>query len=301
MIHVSAVFGHACCRVRTSGTTWVTSPMAEVRSRQIEAGTVMRLGLESLGVNCDRDPAVLTMQERMHKDAAGAILFDAALSPQVDHDWFALDYWRRQDALRMQAGGRGGVAIIMSPAGECVLRHYRRGGMVAALMGDRYLWTGADRTRPFAEFRLLAAIARLGLPGPPAVAARYRRHGLFYSADLITGRIADAQTLAECLAAGRLDSELAEEAGALVARFHRAGIWHADLNAHNVLVATGGLYLIDFDRGRLRTPAAAWRHANLQRLRRSLLKLGAAVQGEAVFEESIWQPLLYRYGRTLDA
>lgn len=241
------------------------------------------------------------MQERTYKDAEGAILFDAAVSPQVVHDWFAPDYWRGRDALRSQAGGRGGVAIIATPAGECVLRHYRRGGLVAALMGDRYLWTGANRTRPFAEFRLLAEIARLGLPGPAVVAARYCRGNLFYSADLITRRIAHAQTLAECLATGRLDGELAEEVGALVARFHRAGIWHADLNAHNVLVTSDELYLIDFDRGRLRTPANAWQQANLQRLRRSLLKLGAASRGEATFEEAIWQPLLYRYQRTLDA
>jgi 3-deoxy-D-manno-octulosonic acid kinase len=222
------------------------------------------------------------------------------VSSQVGHEWFAPDYWRERGALRMQSGGRGGVAIIATPVGECVLRHYRRGGLIAAMMGDRYLWTGADRTRPFAEFRLLAEIARLELPGPAVVAARYRRHGPFYSADLITRRIDDAQTLADCLAAGRLDGELAEEVGALVARFHRAGVWHADLNAHNVLVTPDALYLIDFDRGRLRIPAAAWQQANLQRLRRSLLKLGAAAAGEVAFEETLWQPLLYRYGRTLN-
>jgi 3-deoxy-D-manno-octulosonic acid kinase len=243
----------------------------------------------------------MMMQERTHKDAEGAILFDAAVSPQVGHDWFAPEHWRERDALRTQAGGRGGVAIIATPVGECVLRHYHRGGLVASLMGDRYLWTGADRTRPFAEFRLLAEVASLGLPAPAVLAARYCRRGLLYSADLITRRIADASTLAECLAAGRLDGELAEESGALVARFHRAGVWHADLNAHNVLVAPDDLYLIDFDRGRLRTPARAWQQANLLRLRRSLVKLGAASAGEAAFEEAIWQPLLYRYQRTLDA
>lgn len=241
------------------------------------------------------------MHEQTYKDAAGGILFDAAVSTQVDHDWFAPDFWRERNALRTQAGGRGGVAVIDTPAGECVLRHYRRGGLVAALMGDRYLWTGEDRTRPFSEFRLLDEIARLGLPGPEAVAARYCRHGLFYGADLITRRIAGAQTLAECLAAGRLDSGLAEKVGALVARFHKAGIWHADLNAHNVLVTADQLYLIDFDRGQQRAPAAAWQQANLQRLRRSLLKLGVASRGEAAFDRGIWQPLLACYRRTLDA
>lgn len=239
------------------------------------------------------------MHERMHQEARSAILCDAATLPQVDQDWFAPEYWRARDGLRVQAGGRGGVAIIESPVGDCVLRHYRRGGLVRALMGDRYLWTGADRTRPFREFRLLAAITRLGLPGPSVVAARYRREGWFYRADLITRRIADAHTLAECVAMGRLDRELAEAVGAVVGRFHRAGIWHADLNAHNVLVSPDGLHLIDFDRGRQRTPATIWQQANLQRLRRSLLKLGAAGDGEAAFESTIWQPLLHGHGRTL--
>ncbi len=241
------------------------------------------------------------MPERIQQDAHGAILCDAAVSSQVDDDWFAPDYWRERGALRMQAGGRGGVAIIASPLGECVLRHYRRGGLVRALLGDRYLWLGARRSRPFREFRLLAEIARLGLPGPCAVAARYRRQGLLYRADLITHRIAGARTLAECLAGGDLGSELAVEVGAVVGRFHRAGIWHADLNAHNVLVSAAGLHLIDFDRGRQRAPAPGWRRANLQRLRRSLLKLGAAAAGEQAFEREIWQPLLHGYERALTA
>ena len=243
----------------------------------------------------------MAMQERIREDAAGAILFDAAVSPQVDTDWFEPETWRVLGGLRQQSGGRGGVAVIATPAGECVLRHYRRGGLVAKLMGDRYLWTGADRTRCFAEFRLLGLIASLGLPGPQAVGCRYRREGLFYTADLITRRIGDARTLAECLAAGLLDGEMAELVGALVARFHREGIWHADLNAHNVLVTAEALYLIDFDRGRQRRPGDAWQQANLQRLRRSLVKLGAAEQGEAVFEETLWKPLMYRYERTLRA
>ena len=241
------------------------------------------------------------MQEQLREEADGAILFDAAVSPQVDGDWFAPDHWRERGALRTQAGGRGGIAVIATPAGECVLRHYRRGGLVARLMGDRYLWRGADRTRPFAEFRLLAAIARRNLPGPVAVAARYVRHGLFYRADLVTRRIAGARTLAECLSAGQLDAALASAVGELVARFHRAGIWHADLNAHNVLVTAGGLYLIDFDRGELRPVAAGWQQSNLRRLRRSLLKLGAAKQGEAVFDTELWAPLERGYERTLHA
>jgi 3-deoxy-D-manno-octulosonic acid kinase len=241
------------------------------------------------------------MQEQTSKNATGAILFDAAVAAQVEASWFAPDFWRDNGALRTQAGGRGGVSIIQTPAGECVLRHYRRGGLVAPLMGDRYLWTGADRSRPFTEFRLLAEIVRLGLPGPVPVASRYCCHGFFYSADLITRRIVDAQTLAEFLAAGRLDGELAGNVGAVIARFHRVGIWHADLNAHNVLVTADRIYLIDFDRGQLRQPARDWQQANLRRLKRSLIKLGAAKNGDDAFDGDIWQPLLHNYQRTLNS
>lgn len=245
--------------------------------------------------------AAAPMHEQLRQDAEGAILFDATVSPQVDGAWFDVEHWGRQGALATQAGGRGGVAMIHTPAGECVLRHYRRGGMVAALMGDRYLWTGADRTRGFREFRLLRDMARLHLPVPPVVAARYRRDGLYYRADLITRRLAETQTLTECAEQGRLDAELAQEVGALVARFHRAGVWHADLNAHNVLISPSGLYLVDFDRGRMRSPGQGWRIANLKRLRRSLFKIGAAAEGEPTFDRLIWTPLMYGYERTLSA
>lgn len=241
------------------------------------------------------------MRERIREDAGGVILFDAAVSPQVDHDWFAPDHWRQRDGLRVVAGGRGGVAVIATPVGECVLRHCHRGGLIAKLSNDRYLWQGAARTRSFAEFRLLGQLRAMDLPVPVPVASRYCRRGLVYTADLITGRVADARTLAECLAQGDLNATLAETVGALVARFHRDGVWHADLNAHNVLVTANGLFLIDFDRGSLRAPATRWQTANLRRLRRSLLKEGACGGDPAAFDETLWQPLLRGYEQTVHA
>ena len=254
-------------------------------------------------MNADSAPDMpgTIVREQLRRNAEGVILFDPGVSPQVDHDWFDPDHWRRHGVLQAQPGGRGGVAVIDTPAGECVLRHYRRGGAVAVLMGDRYLWTGASRTRCFAEFRLLQALCRLGLPVPEPVAVRYRRRGLWYSADLITRRIARAETLAERMTVAGISAELAEEVGALVARFHREGVWHADLNAHNILLAPAGLYLIDFDRGRLRAPADGWRLANLQRLRRSLIKLGAAEGREEAFDSGVWASVLRGYERTFGA
>jgi 3-deoxy-D-manno-octulosonic acid kinase len=241
------------------------------------------------------------MREQTYNEAATAMVFDAALSGQIGPDWFVPAFWRARDALSALAGGRGGVAVINTPAGECVLRHYHRGGLIARLLADRYLWLGAARTRGFTEFRLLEHCARVGLPGPAPVAARYVRRGLFYTADLITARIPGAHTLAQCLANGTLDAAMAGAVGDVIARFHRAGIWHADLNAHNILLNAAGVHLIDFDRGRVRVPAVAWREGNLRRLHRSLLKLGAGAGGKDAFAVTVWQPLLDGYAQVWGA
>ena len=234
---------------------------------------------------------------RVTEAADGTILFDAARTAQVDHDWFSPGYWEDRGLLRSQAGGRGGVSLIDTPAGEAVLRHYRRGGMVAALLGDRYLFTGKARTRSQREFRLLMELQRRGLPVAPPLAARYVRRGLRYSADLVTLRIPDAVTLAERVGDAAFNETLAGQVGELVARFHREGAWHADLNAHNILVNGDGLHLIDFDKGRLRSPSTRWRKANLARLKRSLVKVGVRESGDT-FDAELWPALLAAYERS---
>lgn len=232
----------------------------------------------------------------------GAILFDAGLVAQAEFDasWFEADYWRGRGAARAEGGGRGGVAVVQSPFGAWVLRHYRRGGMVARVMGDRYLWSGVERSRGFAELSLLAELHRRGLDVPRPVAARYQRNGVHYRADLITQYIADARTLAQQLRGNGIDAATAQRVGIAIARLHNAGGYHADLNAHNVLLDAQRVWLIDFDRGELRAPQRTWQLENLARLRRSLIKLGAADGGEEVFDHAVWQPLMAAYERTID-
>jgi 3-deoxy-D-manno-octulosonic acid kinase len=118
--------------------------------------------------------------------------------------------------------------------------------------------------------------------------------GLRYRADLLTRRIEGAQTLADRLAQASLGPVLAQRVGRTIARLHAANVWHADLNAHNILIdSNDAVWLIDFDRGRLRKPKLAWQQANLARLRRSLDKLGAKrLEG---FDAQFWHPLLAAY------
>jgi tRNA A-37 threonylcarbamoyl transferase component Bud32 len=138
---------------------------------------------------------------------------------------------------------------------------------------DGYLWAGEDKVRAFAEWRLLELLWQRGLPVPKPVAARYSRAGLCYRCDLITQRIMDAKPLSALLAQGAVPEPLWRAVGAAVAQLHGAGVDHADLNAHNILLDLKGVVsVIDFDRGRLRAQGT-WTSRNLQRLRRSLAKI----------------------------
>lgn len=202
----------------------------------------------------------------------GAILFDSTQLRQVDPRWFDPREWGSR-AQEVGGSGRGGAWFIEASHGPLVLRQYLRGGMAAHVSRDRYLWRGAAHTRSFAEFRLMRELLGRGLPLPTPLAASYVRDGLTYRASILLERLVDVRSLADrALVAG--SGAPWEEAGRLIARFHREGLDHADLNAHNLLFDGNGRgWLIDFDRGRMRIPATHWREANLRRLLRSLLKL----------------------------
>jgi 3-deoxy-D-manno-octulosonic acid kinase len=205
----------------------------------------------------------------------GAILFDTERARQVVADWFAPAFWGEY-ARPVTMGGRGGAWFIDAPGGSMVLRHYLRGGWAASVSRDCYIWHGAHRVRSFSEFRLTRSLHGRGLPVPRPVAACYHRSGLSYRAAILMERLEGVHTLAERAQVAAQDAPW-EETGRLIARFHRAGLDHADLNAHNILFDVAGQgWLIDFDRGRLRIPETPWRERNLERLKRSLLKLRGA-------------------------
>jgi 3-deoxy-D-manno-octulosonic acid kinase len=205
--------------------------------------------------------------------AQGAILFDRARIEQATADLLDPAHWGvAGDAAR---GGRGQVWFVDGPFGEAVLRHYRRGGMIGRLIRDRYLWAGAAATRSFREFRLLAELRRRGLPVPAPLMAGFQREGRLYRADLLMARVPGGRSLAERLPQTIGNHAALEALGRTLGRFHAQGVCHADLNAHNLLAdPRGAWWLIDFDRGRLRRPQPGWQQRRLQRLQRSLRKLG---------------------------
>lgn len=213
------------------------------------------------------------MEARTAATPNGAIRFDASLPIVPDASWFDPESWRRRGADATALGaGRGSAWAIRSASENFVLRHYRRGGAVRHVLGDRYWYRGAEETRSFAEFDLLARLSDEGFLVPRPVAVMYRRDGPWYRADLLMHSI-EGRSLHEVLRAhGAVDWQAL---GRAISRLHRRGVWHADLNAHNALIDDARrVWLIDFDRARIRRRSGSWQRANLERLRRSLRKLG---------------------------
>jgi 3-deoxy-D-manno-octulosonic acid kinase len=126
---------------------------------------------------------------------------------------------------------------------------------------------------------MLSRLRALDLPVPAPLLAGWWRQGATYRAAILVERIPGTRALAGWLGEGVGDAPW-EAVGRTIAAFHRHGVDHADLNAHNILVdASARVWLIDLDRGRRRPPAESWRNGNLDRLERSLAKLSPGDEG----------------------
>lgn len=207
---------------------------------------------------------------------------------------FSPEYWQHR-AVPVTTGGRGGAWFVSSDQGEFVLRHYRRGGMMAKVSERTYVFFGQEATRSFREFRLLQTLHQRGLPVPEPVAAMAVRSGLIgYQAAILIRRINSAMPLPEIPDLSQ--EHVWREVGQTVRRFHDAGLDHVDLNCDNILLGNGRVYLIDFDRCTLRdsgSSAAGWKNGNLKRLRRSVEKRCGALS--ALEQERLWSVLINSY------
>jgi 3-deoxy-D-manno-octulosonic acid kinase len=233
--------------------------------------------------------------QRIERLGKAAILYDGSLVNHAREAWFDPASWPNAPSAPGYAGGRGATLFVRFDGQDWVLRHYHRGGAVARLARDGFLWLGEDRTRSFAEWRLLARMRAAGLPAPRPVAARYVRSGLVYRADLITARIPDVVPFSTRLAEAVVEAAIWRRVGECVGRFHGAGFFHADLTAHNLQInGHDEIFLLDFDRGRLMRDGGSWQQRNLDRLHRSFTKISR--QGVFRFESSHWSALLEGYG-----
>lgn len=243
------------------------------------------------------------MQKKQSSSAPHEFKHSAELTQhEPHHEHFEVDYWQQLGQQHGSAGGRN-LAYFVEPGNALselpmVLRHYYRGGLVGKVNRDWFMRSHSKTPRSFAEFDLLQWMHSAGLPVPRPIAARVKtRLGLFYRADILIERLPCDDDVFGILKARPLPHETWHKIGATIADMHDKGVYHSDLNCHNILVgqADKQVWLIDFDKCERREPGE-WQSQNLQRLRRSFDKESGLHQGFN-FSDEAWGWLIGGYQR----
>lgn len=181
-------------------------------------------------------------------------------------------------------GGRGTVHRFSLPDGSGIVREFRRGGLLRFFNRDAYV-----TNRPLAELHIVDYLWRKGFPvAEPLGVCWWRRWGLLHGR--IATKVLDARHLQDYLLASKEPvSGVLQRVGEIICWMHDLGVFHADLQVRNILIAAEMPYIIDFDKARRRPSlSSSARAANLFRLRRSFEKNG--------LEGSAYQMIREGYG-----
>ncbi|MDX1705955.1 lipid IV(A) 3-deoxy-D-manno-octulosonic acid transferase [Pseudidiomarina sp.] len=236
-------------------------------------------------------------------DKNSEIWFDAKQAPDLTDAFFSPAYWRAANKIKGSATGRSTAWFIAEGQQGLLLRHYYRGGLVGKFNKDRFKREAVARSRAMAEFSLLLQLRELGLAVPRAVAARYQRAPLWgYRADILVETIPAAKDIFHLLQVRQLSNDEWRVVGQEIRKMHELGVYHSDLNCHNLMLDTDGkAWLVDFDKCGFKNPGD-WRQANLDRLLRSFTKeANKAKEASTQFfwmEERDWPLLLAGYQQT---
>lgn len=224
-------------------------------------------------------------------EEASAWMDSVLASGMTVYDWSE----RRQG--RTEFRGRGPVFSVPAPAAgpdgaaRWAVRHFLRGGAMAMHMGDRYVRVG--RPRPFRELAASMTARARGVRTPAVVCGVIYPDGPFYRADLVTEVVPNTRTLADTLyeqdgTRGWLVAMT--RSGELIRRLADAGVFHVDLNAHNILLTEepdGDVFVVDLDRARILSHSSkSARERMTARLIRSIVKVGTPT-GERLAESEI--------------
>ena len=166
--------------------------------------------------------------------------------------------------------GRGTAYVLTVNDEPWFIRHYRRGGAIAPILGDRYL-RAANRAEH--ELRVSESARARGIPTPRVFAAIEYPAGIFARYDIAMEFIPDSYDLADALFNQQGNAGDVARAAALIRNVVARGMVHADLNLKNILLTSSDAWIIDLDRCSMtpgRNPGAA--HLMRRRFIRSLKK-----------------------------
>lgn len=257
------------------------------------------------------------MISAIHQQKFSAILYDAETFPRPASSWFEPDFWpdarpaldgrgstwlipdqtwrermicqpdSSPDVVNTQlektTGHLAGREVPRSEQGlsvpGAVLKWYRRGGMIAPLLGDRYWFSGWESSRAWREWRLLANLWQQGLPVPRPYMAYVERHGRFYRCALMSAYIPQSLPLSKLPLERLQDETLWPLVGQLLRQLCEAGVSHPDFNLSNILMTEQRcLYCIDFDRTLYRPGQMLSPERQIKRLVRSYNKHMHSIQ-----------------------
>lgn len=171
--------------------------------------------------------------------------------------------WATANAVRELPGGRGPAWRVDLGGVPAAVRHYRRGGWIGPLLGDRYL---DSPPRPFVELAVSEALRKAGVRTPRVLAAVVSPAHPGYRADVATEWLSPGLDLEELLRPNVYPAPeraaALEEAGRTISRAHAAGLDHADLRPRNVFLRPleSGRWeaaILDLDRARIAGPRDA--------------------------------------------
>lgn len=224
------------------------------------------------------------------------IFVDKDLAEQVNKSWFQSDYWQSNNAIVGESSGRNTAYFIDYSNLKMVLRRYYRGGLMAKLSRDSYLFTGYSSARAYSEIYMLNAMIQRDLPVPKPLAAMVEKSALFwYKNAILIERIEDAIDGFHDLLVKPWRPDLWHKLGLMIKQFHLEGVYHSDMNIHNLLLDSNEkFWMIDFDKCRFRDHTSDWQQETINRLKRSLLK-EKSKHAEFHFSEANWQALLDGY------
>ncbi|RUO78961.1 lipid IV(A) 3-deoxy-D-manno-octulosonic acid transferase [Pseudidiomarina taiwanensis] len=228
------------------------------------------------------------------------IWFDSDFFSELSAEQFKPEYWQQHDAVVGAATGRAKAFFIQHGPHQILLRHYYRGGLVGKFNTDRFKREPIVHSRAMAEFALLLKLRELELPVPRPVAAHFEAAPVWgYRADIMVEVIPGAVDIFKRLSEAKIEAPEWQKLGIAIAELHKAGVYHSDLNCHNLMLDQAGkAWIVDFDKCGFKAEGD-WREKNLERLLRSFRKENEKASAKALTfawdEECDWPLLVEAY------
>jgi hypothetical protein len=172
-----------------------------------------------------------------------------------------------------------GHRLTLEDGTELFARVNRRGGLLRRVFKDLYLGIGA---RPARELAVAAEARRRGIPVAEPMGAMVEGVAPIVYRSIFLTRALPGMTLWEFICTdddALVGAHVIRQARLVIDRMHQLGLFHADLNLHNLFITQAhesfAVAILDLDKAKLFDgPLPAWMRArNLARLQQSAQKL----------------------------